>query len=175
MHFTVLVVGDDLRAALAPFCDHPEVAPYLRECFCRRRDGFTFVDEAHPKCRFCKGTGMAESTMSPAGRWDNFIVTHGQLVLKPGRHALPGSEQGDRDQARKGDVDFARMLAASWATYAVLANGVWSQPDDWCWFPGVARLAPHVVFVREDWMAHLTRAIEAIPEDAIVSVVNCHG
>jgi hypothetical protein len=194
MHFNVVVIGDELAAALAPFQCHLEVPPYRRECHCRAGTvPFAFVEAAHATCRLCHGTGIMETTLNPAGRWDSFIVTRGQLVLRPGGrwlrrrdelaglchptsgYAMPDLSSSDWDQAKKGDIDLDAMLAAGWGTYAILAGGVWSQNDDLFWFPSVGERAPHVDFVRSDWTTHVRRTFDAVPDAGTITIIDCHG
>jgi hypothetical protein len=80
----------------------------------------------------------------------------------------------DWDQARKRDLDLDAMLASGFCPYAAVVAGKWHQSDDWCWFPSVSEATQLLVF-SDDWHPHFEALIRSVPDDTLLTLVDCHG
>jgi len=198
MHFVALVAADDVVAALMPFRTHDEFPKYRRECWCTRGVDDDFGASAAPNCRMCRGTGAVDSDQNPIGRWDSFVVTAGKMRRLVGARVLRhrdeyrglcwepswvGSSEhhfpqrrldGDWDQAHKRDLDLHAMWNDGFLPYAMIVDGTWHQSDDWGWFPSLSRISQRIEFVN-NWAPHARRVLEELPNETLLTLVDCHG
>lgn len=194
MKVSILVVGERVGDALAPFHAWTEVPSYERECSCRRRpEPFTFAVEARAGCRSCKGAGTFAWEVSPIGRWDSWIAFSDVFVLVPGASPrrrrddlsdlasfVPVSWSGlwpvDWAQARRRDLDLEATFdrPEPWSPWGLLEGGTLFQGDDLGWWPSVEATDPRVQFVRDGWDAFFRARVRGVPGDAVLTLVSIH-
>jgi hypothetical protein len=174
-------------------------------CTRRDDRGFRdFTKPPWPECRFCSGTGISNAELNPAGRWDWFLVTRaefrwraeprplrrrdeyvglcsakdyiGETELHFPRRLAAYAEGEEWDHGRKADIDVDATFGEPDAhPFALVVDGKWHQADDYGWFPSVHAATDRVVFASEDWRGHFMRLVRALPDDAVLSLVSCHG
>lgn len=186
-HFSVLVIGPNPDAQLAPYDENLETEPRIEVCsWC---DG----EARFQPCENCGDTGKAETRRNPNGLWDYWRMGgryRGLLPLLPGRpgHLAEMSYEwtfngpceedwtGRADQALRGDVDLAALRAACvydgepYRTWAVVAEGAWKGKAEMGWF-GCPRTEP---MPEDEWVAFWDRLVDGLPDDTLLTVVDCH-
>lgn len=117
---------------------------------------------------------------NPEAKWDYFAFGGrwaGKLVLKPRRsgtvspESLVGSSRPsplEVDQACFGDVDW-RKTRKAFKPFAVLKHGEWHEQGQMGWFGIARKYKPEQV-----WEDEISRLLEGIPQDEIVSIYDCH-
>ena len=143
-----------------------------------------------------------ESDFDPAGRWDSFVAKCGNFKRRPGAKPVRRRDEyeglcwapswigespdhfprrlgsyldgTDWDQARKADLDLDATFPSDGLPYAVVVEGKWHQRDDWCWFPSVHEVTDRIVFA-DDWRSHFEALVRGMREDALLTLVDCHG
>ena len=136
MHFTVMVVGDDIEQQLAPFQENnmgdcPE--EYLEEV---EYEGETYKE-------------------NPNAQWDWYLLGGrwtGLIQLKPEAKSgktgetplIMGDKKPGIDQAKKGDI----LNWDTLSTFAILRNGEWDE--------------------------YSAEAKNNIPDNELISIVDCH-
>lgn len=186
-HFTVLVIGPDPEGQLARFDENLEVEPHIAPC------GWCDGDAKYQPCENCGDTGKETTTRNPEGRWDyyrlggryaGFLRLHpgsnGSLGEKAWEYTFNGPDQEDwtdrADQALRGAVDLSRIQAECWdgerpyRTYAVVAEGAWKGRGDMGWF-GVSH---NESMTDIEWVAWWDRMVEGLPDNMLLTVVDCH-
>lgn len=173
-HFLVLVFGDDYNKQLAPYSEEIEVDPYQETCYC-----VGTPMQGDPSCG-CRGGQLLTSTYNPKSKWDWYSIGGrwlGFLPLKPNKEATMKGEPGafgndpinggrGADQARKEDVDWDRI---EYSPMAFVKNGEWKQKGQMGWF-GVSSNNK----TDEDWEAEWKAGLKGVPEDQLVTVIDCH-
>ena len=199
-----MVIGDDPEAQLAPFSETLEVDEYCVEKVSDhdkqrmldyynelRQHPYTSFDKCYAdngedwdgnRCRKNEAGEWCEySTYNPEAKWDWYLLGgrwSGQiLIIKKG--ATTGivgepawcSKTRGIDAARKKDIDFEAMYRKeeAWAPYAVVKDGKWYARGRMGWW-GVS----HDNMSDEEWVAKVQELIESLPDDALVSIYDCH-
>lgn len=144
MHYKTLVIGPSVEAQLEPFDEAIVVAPYVDE------HGET-------------------TTASPDARFDWWVIGGGWSP------ALVRTDGTEGDTARKGDVDFVALEARDgrpFSVHAVVAEGVWREPER----TGTTDFGVTVA-TEEDlaaWRVWVEMFLHGLPDQAVLTVVDCH-
>ena len=123
---------------------------------------------------------------NPNSKWDWYEMGgrwRGYFKPKPGRSGVVGKmssfDKKDMriwpegvDQAYKGYIDFEAMFKErpnDIATFAVLMDGKWYEKGEMGWW-GMVRNEK----ADEDWNNEFRMLIDSIPDDLLLTVVDCH-
>jgi hypothetical protein len=185
-HFPVLIIGDNIDEQLAPFDENLDVEPYLdsldgewipmlEKARAYYRDNETGTDTtAWTDLQFLRGYAGDQwrasasgrgferwSTYSPASKWD-WWVTGGRwqnfLELRDGSRA---------DSARIRDVDLEALLED--VPFALVKDGQWMEKGRMGWF-GMSTENK----TDEAWTALVREALDGLPDDTALTIVDCH-
>lgn len=117
--------------------------------------------------------GNQWTTYNPNSKWDWHLLGgrwSGMIKLKEGRTGNHGQrpmimqeEESGIDQAIKTDIENWKDLKA----FAFLMNGKWSENGKMGWFASV-------IEENENWDEDFEKLKELVPDDALVSIVDCH-
>lgn len=184
-HFSVLVIGPDIEKQLAPYHEYEstgikdeyvkevDVSQDIQNDFTRygshyptllefaKADGYKIVSPSDPKPerRYAVFDGdkfiSAHTYTNPNSKWDWWTVG--------GRWS--GFFSNGQDSIRKDDLAKDEDLR----TYAVVKDGVWYAKGDMGWF-GMSRdtVSP------EEWAKQVAKMIAELPDDTLLTIVDCH-
>lgn len=182
-HFTVIVAGDDVDAALAPFDEDISVEPYLasvegewKEAVQTARewvdqqptDRRDWTDQDYLDAYYNEGEWKPArdgegferwSTYNPQAHWDWYVVG--------GRweNTLPTRYGGRVNECVAGDLDLDLLETP----HALLVDGEWTEQGRMGWF-GIV-VSP----VDEDaWAKQVTAALSSLPLQTKLTLVDCH-
>lgn len=188
MHYACLVVGPDPEKQMEPFWQEKEVSPYKEfldadeVALLAKEYGLSQTDlpALADRLRAWSGSegGVEEgrlfrwSKANPKGEWDWFEVGgrfENALVLKAPlqpsrwRRLLGAKPRAKVDQARRSDIQEGPLLAEP--PTAILWNGTWSE----CPFT----LDDEEIL--EAWRLEFARIFAAVPQDALLTIIDCHS
>lgn len=122
-------------------------------------------DERGIWCRF--------STYNPNSKWDWYSLGgrwSGMIKLKEGASGIEGrsgvfDNETGIDQAKKGDIANFDELT----TFAVLKDGKWYEKGEMGWWAIVSNQKEE-----DQWANELKKLVEALPDDTLISIYDCH-
>lgn len=186
-HFFVLVIGDDVDGQLEPYDENADVEPYLAsmsgewrpalkragEYFAEKEpdaDRTDWTDQQYLDAYYGDGYWKPSedgegfehwSTYSPQSKWDWYVIGgrwDGTLVTRTGATV---------NQARIRDVDLSWLEVQG--PFAVVKDGQWYQKGQMGWF-GMSTDN----ISDEEWDARVLELIKDLPDDTMLTVVDCH-
>ncbi len=121
------------------------------------------------------------STYNPKSKWDWYSIGgrwKGILRIKPGAdsgiqgegswtNADEDYEATQVDSALKKDVDWEHPEMKDFCLYALLDDNGWHEKGEMGWFG----ISTNEV---QDWESEFKKLLDAIPDDARITVVDCH-
>jgi len=188
-HFSVLIIGDDIEAKLAPYDENLEVPPYIFQTRAElEKERKEIIEEAKnpPQdsymdySKYTDKMGLAEFAMA---YHDAEIDTEGNLlsIYKPDSkwdwYAIGGRWEGMlttkegacTDQARLNMLD---LNSEEFFTFAVITeDGLWHEKGEMYFFGNSSETEEEA----EEWKkTYWDRFIKTLSGDILLTVVDCH-